>query len=137
MVHVNVADVPRKRICDIEPSLITAAQVLNQSALKDVILIVVMGNDRVRSFAVGRLVIRVDFSVSPPSVFVRLVAPGGQAVFAAKDLTEVARQSRIIGLHGGNLGRRPGRRYPGGRANDSYRTVSPLKASRSRLAVGA
>ena len=80
MVNIDVRDMACQGVGQIEPTCIAAAQVLQQGAKEEVVLIVVVRHQRQIATVISKLMICVDLAVIAPAVFVNDLAPGREAL---------------------------------------------------------
>src|SRR5262249_45223098 len=92
-VQVDVDDVPGQRVENLHPVAVPRPQELHDAPEEDVVLVVVVRDDRRHALVVGGLVVGVHLAVVTPAVFVDDLTAGNEAAFRVHHF----RQQRIEG----------------------------------------
>ncbi len=79
VINIDVHDMARERVEQVEPARVAGAEIVKDGSGHDVVLIVVMRNDRRRTLVIGVFVVGIDFAVMPPAVLVDPFPPPNQA----------------------------------------------------------
>src|SRR5438093_88191 len=96
MVDVDIDQMARGIVHELPPARFAGSGEVDECPVEEVVLVVVMRDERLETAVMYRLVVGVEVPEIAPSVFVDDLAPGGERPRTFDNLSNVAVIARIV-----------------------------------------